>query len=136
MDAYSIRPGQGINREQMENALRLAEAKITLFEQRRATLLESGKRYRTLVRQSLMALAPKRGWDQDSPWQPIFGAHDPGFRRSMLDEWLEAHKAYDEAQANIYAIEIASVKAEAAIYQAALSDADDPAKKLALPGMM
>jgi hypothetical protein len=123
IDPQLIRPGQGIDLDQTENSLKLLEAIVTLREQKLATFREKGKRERDLIGQFFVASK----LDLVQPDEQGYIDIAPRVVRG----YLEAHKAYEEAEAQLMEIELARAKSDAAILAAALQEARDPRKVIA-----
>jgi hypothetical protein len=97
---------QKINIEQTENALRLTQAKIELWQQKIATYKEKGKK--------------ERAWIGTYAIQ----ANGHPTLEAVTREYQQAHKSHEDAESQLLELTLAELKCQAAILQAGLKEAD------------
>ena len=105
------KPGQGIDIEQMRNALQLAEARIGLQTMKLEAFLAMHRQEAVMLHWAADHLIPA-------------GKHTP------LINFLEARKEYVQAEEGLMRVAIAEIQGQAAIYRAAIGEA----KRNFLPG--
>jgi hypothetical protein len=92
----------GIDVEQLENSIKLAEAKVSLWQQKLATWNNRGTAERKLLAEAAPML---------------------GLTALTVNGYVEAHKNFYEAEAQIMTVTIAEYKSQAAIARYALETA-------------
>lgn len=97
-------PGQGINIEQMRNALQLAEARIGMHTMKLEAFL-------TMQR----AEAAMLHWAADQLL--------PGQKHTPLVLFLEARRQFVDAEEGLMRLNIAEIQGQAGIYRAAIEEA-------------
>ena len=112
-----------VNPAQVENSLKLVEAKITLHEQRLRTYREHGRAWRALVDQATDDICAGRS--TASSLMCVMEARS--------QEWRAAHKSMEEAEAQLMEVAIAELKSQASIYKAMLSEADESEHRILRP---
>jgi hypothetical protein len=103
---------QKINIEQAQNSLRLVQAKIELWEQKIATF----KLRMTKERAFITALAYY--------FPPVGSGEWPSELQKAANVYVNAHKSHSEAEEQLMQLQVAEFKAQAAILEAGLKEAD------------
>ncbi len=107
----------GVNIEMLENSIKLANAKVQVWEQKRAAYNAKETKERLLI----------QTWAEG--YFPAASEFSPG--RQITAQYLQAHKSHADAELQIIDLTIAELKSQAAIHQAML---DEATGKVIAPG--
>lgn len=105
----------GVNIEMLENSIKLANAKVTVWEQKRAAYNTRETKHRAFVQALIDSQFPTQGSIQGTALQiPV---------RQACSNYLQYHKIHADAELQIIDLTIAELKSQAAIHQAMLDEA-------------
>lgn len=115
----------GVNVPMLENQIKLAEAKVVVWEQKRACFNAKATKERLLIQTLIDSqFASTERLISDAPALQI-----PA--RQACAQYLQAHKSYADAELQIIDLTIAELKSSAAIHKAML---DEALGKVIVPG--
>ncbi len=109
----------GVNIEMLENSIKLANAKVQVWEQKRAAYNAKEIKERVLIQTLVYGHVPSLVNDSPSP------------SHQACSQYLQAHKSHADAELQIIDLTIAELKSQAAIHQAML---DEATGKVIAPG--